>query len=84
MWGPKEAQILTVLKTLAPKTTPKDADREDEDLTEKEKQDKTSRFFDKQKTLGIEEQRRLQNNADHRTMPIAEQRRLQITDYAGE
>ena len=34
--GPKEALILTVLETVALKTTPEDADREDDNSEEKE------------------------------------------------
>ena len=46
MWGPEEALILTVIETLAPKTTPEDVYREDgtQDLAERKKQNSTQDF----------------------------------------
>ena len=46
MWGPEEALILTVIETLAPKTTPEDVYREDgtQNLAERKKQNSTQDF----------------------------------------
>ena len=48
VWGPKEALILTVLETEAPKTTPDDVDREEgtQNMAEKKKQDSTWGGYD--------------------------------------
>ena len=54
MWGPKEALILTVIETLAPTTTPDDADCQEErqNFFEKEETRFDVGIYDKQRQMG--------------------------------